>query len=59
MAVEGAAVLYAEGCEPVDLMVGRAVVVPAAIQGYRLEPAGAGAASVIRSQPPADGVTAL
>jgi mannose-6-phosphate isomerase len=53
VAVEGAAVLYAEGCEPVDLMVGRAVVVPAAIQGYRLEPAGAGAASVIRSQPPA------
>jgi mannose-6-phosphate isomerase len=53
VAVEGAAVLYAEGCEPVDLMVGRAVVVPAAIQGYRLEPAGTGAASVIRSQPPA------
>jgi mannose-6-phosphate isomerase len=53
VAVEGAAVLYAEGCDPVDLMPGRAVVVPAAIQGYRLESAGAGAASVIRSQPPA------
>jgi mannose-6-phosphate isomerase len=53
VAVEGAAVLYAEGCEPVDLMVGRVVVVPATIQGYRLESAGVGAASVIRSQPPA------
>jgi mannose-6-phosphate isomerase len=52
VAVEGAAVLHAEGCEPVDLMLGRAVVVPAAIQGYRLESAGAGTASVIRSQPP-------
>jgi hypothetical protein len=29
------------------------VVVPASIPGYRLEPAGVGAASVIRSQPPA------
>jgi hypothetical protein len=28
-------------------------VVPATIQGYRLESAGVGAASVIRSQPPA------
>jgi mannose-6-phosphate isomerase len=52
VAVEGAAVLHAEGCEPVDLMAGRAVVVPAAIAGYRLESAGR-AASVIRSQPPA------
>jgi mannose-6-phosphate isomerase len=51
VAVEGAAVLHAEGCEPVDLMAGRAVVVPAAITGYRLE--SAGPASVIRSQPPA------
>jgi mannose-6-phosphate isomerase len=53
VAVVGAAVLHAEGCDPVDLMPGRAVVVPAAIPGYRLEPAGVGAASVIRSQPPA------
>jgi mannose-6-phosphate isomerase len=52
VAVEGAAVLHAEGCEPVDLMLGRAVVVPAAIQGYRLESAGTGTASVVRSQPP-------
>jgi mannose-6-phosphate isomerase len=51
VAVEAAAVLYAEGCDPVDLMAGRAVVVPAAITGYRLE--SAAAASVIRSQPPA------
>ncbi len=53
MAVEGAAVLYAEGCEPVDLMPGRAVVVPAAVSAYRLESPVA-AASVIRSQPPAN-----
>jgi mannose-6-phosphate isomerase len=53
VAVEGAAVLYAEGCEPVDLMPGRAVVVPAAIPGYRLESPVA-TASVIRSQPPAN-----
>jgi mannose-6-phosphate isomerase len=59
VAVEGAAILHAEGCEPVDLMAGRAVVVPAAIPGYRLESAGVGAASVIRSQPPAGGVTVL
>jgi mannose-6-phosphate isomerase len=51
VAVEGSAVLYGEGCEPVDLMAGRAVVVPAAIAGYRLE--SACRASVIRSQPPA------
>jgi mannose-6-phosphate isomerase len=51
VAVEGAAALHTEGCEPVDLLPGRAVVVPAAISGYRLE--SAGAASVIRSQPPA------
>ena len=49
--VEGSAVLHAEGCEPVDLMAGRAVVVPAAIAGYRLE--SADPASVIRSHPPA------
>jgi mannose-6-phosphate isomerase len=52
VAVEGAAVLYAEGCDPVDLMLGRAVVVPAAIPSYRLESAGAGVASVVRSQQP-------
>ena len=52
VAVEGAAVLHAEGCEPVDLMPGRAVVVPAAISGYRLESPVA-TASVICSQPPA------
>jgi len=52
VAVEGAAVLHAEGCEAVDLMLGRAVVVPAAISGYRLESPVA-TASVIRSQPPA------
>ncbi len=51
VAVEGAAVLHAEGCEPVDLLAGRAVVVPAAIAGYRLE--SAAPASIIRSQPPA------
>jgi mannose-6-phosphate isomerase len=51
VAVEGSAVLHAEGCEPVDLIPGRAVVVPAALRGYRLE--SAGSASVIRSQPPA------
>jgi mannose-6-phosphate isomerase len=51
VAVEGSAVLHAEGCDPVDLMAGRAVVVPAAISGYRLETSGT--ASVIRSQPPA------
>ena len=52
MVVDGAAVLHAEGCEPVDLMPGRAVVVPAMIADYRLESAGA-TASVIRAQPPA------
>ena len=46
-----AAVLHADDCEPVDLMAGRAVIVPAAITGYRLE--STGRASVIRSQPPA------
>jgi mannose-6-phosphate isomerase len=51
VAVDGAAVLHAEDCEPVDLMAGRAVVVPAAITSYRLE--STGRASVIRSQPPA------
>ncbi|MFL6427554.1 MAG: type I phosphomannose isomerase catalytic subunit, partial [Acidobacteriaceae bacterium] len=51
VAVEGAAVLHAEGCEPVDLMAGRAVVVPAAIAGYQLE--SATPATIIRSQPPA------
>ena len=51
VAVEGAAVCTAEGCDPVDLSAGRAVVIPAAIRAYRLE--SAGAASIIRSQPPA------
>lgn len=51
VAVEGSAVLHAEGCAPVDLIPGRAVVVPAAIPGYRLETSTT--ASVIRSQPPA------
>jgi mannose-6-phosphate isomerase len=51
MAVEGAAVLHSEGCEPVDLLTGRAVVVPAAVSGYRLE--STGTAAIIRSQPPA------
>jgi mannose-6-phosphate isomerase len=51
VAVDGLAVLHSEGCEPVDLLPGRAVVVPAAIAAYRLE--SAGAASIIRSQPPA------
>lgn len=49
--VTGTAVLYAEGCDPVDLVPGRAVVVPASISGYRL--ASNDAAEVIRSQPPA------
>jgi mannose-6-phosphate isomerase len=51
VAVEGAAVLHAEGCEPVDLMLGRAVVVPACVPSYRLE--SAAPTTVIRSQPPA------
>ena len=51
VAVEGSAVLHAEGCDPVDLIPGRAVVVPAAVPVYRLE--ASGGASVIRSQPPA------
>ena len=53
VAVEGAAVIFAEGCEPVDLMLGRAVVVPAAVPAYRLE--SSADATVIRSQPPAGG----
>jgi mannose-6-phosphate isomerase len=51
VAVEGAAVLYADGCEPLDLVPGRAVVIPAEIPEYRLKTAGK--ASIIRSQPPA------
>ena len=51
VAVEGAAVIFAEGCEPVDLMLGRAVVVPAAVRAYRLE--SSAGATVVRSQPPA------
>jgi mannose-6-phosphate isomerase len=50
VAIEGAAVLHSEGCEPVDLLAGRAVVVPAAISEYRLESPGVG--SIIRSRPP-------
>jgi mannose-6-phosphate isomerase len=52
VAVQGSAVIHADGCDPVDLIAGRAVVVPATISGYRLESAGPGAASVVRSQPP-------
>ena len=51
VAVEGAAVLHAEGCEPVDLMLAGRWWFPPQIAGYRLE--SAGRASVIRSQPPA------
>ncbi len=51
VAIAGAAVLHADGCEPVDLIAGRAVVVPACVTGYRLE--ASDSASVIRSQPPA------
>jgi mannose-6-phosphate isomerase len=49
VAVEGKAVLHAEGFPPVELIPGRAVVVPAAVEGYRLE--SNAPATVIRSQP--------
>lgn len=51
VAIEGSAVLHAAGGEAVDLLPGRAVVVPAAVPAYRIE--ADGAATVIRSQPPA------
>ncbi|HEX6770429.1 MAG TPA: type I phosphomannose isomerase catalytic subunit [Acidobacteriaceae bacterium] len=49
VAVEGKAVLHADGCPPVELVPGRAVVVPAAVQRYRVE--ADARTSVIRSQP--------
>jgi mannose-6-phosphate isomerase len=51
VSVEGSPVLSVEGCEPVDLLPGRAVVVPASVSSYTLE--ADGPATVIRSQPPA------
>jgi mannose-6-phosphate isomerase len=51
VSIEGSPVLSAHGCEPVDLLPGRAVVVPAAVPAYTLE--AGGPATVIRSQPPA------
>jgi mannose-6-phosphate isomerase len=51
VSVEGSPVLHVHGCEPVDLVPGRAVVVPAAVPSYTLEVDGP--ATVIRSQPPA------
>ena len=50
VSIQGSAVLHAEGCDPVDLLAGRAVVVPACIASYRLE--STVPAAVIRSQPP-------
>jgi mannose-6-phosphate isomerase len=51
VSVEGSPVLRVDGCEAVDLLPGRAVVVPAAVPAYTLE--ANGPATVIRSQPPA------
>jgi mannose-6-phosphate isomerase len=51
VSIEGSPVLHIQGCEPVDLLPGRAVVVPAAVPAYVLE--ADGPATVIRSQPPA------
>lgn len=51
VAVEGRVMLVSEGAETVELVPGRAVVVPASIAAYRLE--SRGPAAVIRSQPPA------
>ena len=55
VALEGAATVEAEGCEPVELLRGRPVVVPASVPGYRILATGAAAepASILRSQPPA------
>jgi mannose-6-phosphate isomerase len=51
VAVEGTAVLLARDCEPLDLIPGRAVVVPASVGSYTLE--SSAAASVLRSSQPA------
>ena len=51
VAIDGSAVLHAPGCEPVDLLPGRAVVVPASVASYQLQ--SAAPAAVLRSQPPA------
>ena len=50
VAIQGSATLVAEGCEPLDLLPGRAVVVPASVRHYRLECEAA--ASVLRSVQP-------
>ncbi len=49
IALEGAAVVHADGCEPVDLLPGRSVIVPACVRLYSLE--ASGNSSVLRSQP--------
>ena len=49
VATEGEAVLHAKGCAPLELIPGRAVVIPAAVEDYRLE--ADAKALVIRSQP--------
>jgi mannose-6-phosphate isomerase len=51
VAIEGSAVLHTNGSEPVDLIPGRAVIVPASIASYQLQTSGT--AAVIRAQPPA------
>ncbi len=51
VAVEGSAVIQVAGAAPVELVAGRAVVVPASVDAYRLE--SERPAVVIRSQPPA------
>ena len=51
VALQGTAVVQAAGCDPVDLLSGRAVVVPACVTGYRLETSAS--AAVLRAQPPA------
>lgn len=50
VALEGRAVVHAAGCEPVDLLAGRCVVVPASVTAYRI--AASGSSSILRSQPP-------
>ncbi len=51
VALEGTAVVHAPGCEPVDLLRGRAVAIPACVPHYRVE--SSGPAAILRSQPPA------
>lgn len=51
VALEGSAMVEAEGCEPVEMLRGRSVVVPASIPHYRIT--ASRSASVLRSQPPA------